>query len=316
VGPFYAHGVAILEQVIEAGRHYADICDDWEPTLEMLDLSERASARNVTAVIGLGASPGITNMIAVKAARALDDVRELITCWSIEGDPGDLEVMRKERAEGKRAGAAVVHWVQQLTGTIRVLSDGQFRHVPPLQRRNLPFPGIGPVSTWTVGHPEALTLPRTFKTLVTCANAMLGPEDSFSGLAEMARLVDSGVMDAHAAADAIVDDMVRSTGEPARETTDAPPLFAWAGGVRNGRPAIATAHLRALPPGGMAGATSIPLSLVLPLFHAGALEQRGVFTPEEIIDPDAFLSSLAPHCDSSFASVDDLVEIRVEELSN
>ena len=54
---------------IEAGAHYLDICDDWEPTLDMLELGERARARGVTAVIGMGASPGLTNLLAMKAGK-------------------------------------------------------------------------------------------------------------------------------------------------------------------------------------------------------------------------------------------------------
>ena len=77
VGPFYQFGVSVLEQVIDVGVNYADICDDWEPTLEMLALDARAKAANSLALIGLGASPGITNMLALKAAAALDEVDEV-----------------------------------------------------------------------------------------------------------------------------------------------------------------------------------------------------------------------------------------------
>ena len=42
VGPFYRFGVPILEAAIDAGCNYLDICDDWEPTLAMLELDPRA----------------------------------------------------------------------------------------------------------------------------------------------------------------------------------------------------------------------------------------------------------------------------------
>ena len=57
----------MLRAAIRAGCHYVDVCDDWEPTLEMLALDTEARAAGVTAVIGLGASPGITNLLAVQA---------------------------------------------------------------------------------------------------------------------------------------------------------------------------------------------------------------------------------------------------------
>src|SRR5436309_10998861 len=41
VGPFYRHGRPVLEAAIDAGVSYADINDDWEPTLAMLELDQQ-----------------------------------------------------------------------------------------------------------------------------------------------------------------------------------------------------------------------------------------------------------------------------------
>jgi saccharopine dehydrogenase-like NADP-dependent oxidoreductase len=317
VGPFYTHGLTVLEQVIDAGRNYADICDDWEPTLDMLALSHRAQERGVTAVIGIGASPGVTNMIALKAARALDEVDELLTCWSIAGSDQDAEVMRSQRPRATGASAALIHWVQQLTGTIRVLADGGFQDVKPLTSRTIRYPGRGDVVIWSVGHPEAVTLPRAIPGLLHCANAMAGPPESFEGLAVIASLVDNGTLTVHQAADAILESMHDSAAAHAADAKpaydDAPPLFAWARGRRNDRPAIAAAEVHSMPSGGMAGATSVPFSLVLQYFAETSAIRPGVFAPEEIIDPDDFLNRLAPLCIGDFQSAEDLVTVSCEE---
>ena len=42
VGPFYKYGPPILQTAIDKSCHYLDINDDWEPTLEMLSLHEKA----------------------------------------------------------------------------------------------------------------------------------------------------------------------------------------------------------------------------------------------------------------------------------
>ena len=39
VGPYYKYGKPILETAIEAKKPYFDICDDWRPTLELLELN-------------------------------------------------------------------------------------------------------------------------------------------------------------------------------------------------------------------------------------------------------------------------------------
>lgn len=74
IGPFFRFGLPVLTAALRAGCHYLDICDDWEPTQEMLDLHETAARSRVTAIVGAGASPGITNLLAVVAARELDSV--------------------------------------------------------------------------------------------------------------------------------------------------------------------------------------------------------------------------------------------------
>ena len=66
-GPFFKFGEPILSAAIDSGCHYLDICDDWEPTLEMMKLDTNAKSAGVSATIGLGASPGLTNLMALIA---------------------------------------------------------------------------------------------------------------------------------------------------------------------------------------------------------------------------------------------------------
>ena len=60
VGPYYRFGPAVLRAAIRTRTRYIDICDDWEPTLAMLDLDADARAAGVCALIGMGASPGVS----------------------------------------------------------------------------------------------------------------------------------------------------------------------------------------------------------------------------------------------------------------
>ena len=63
-GPFFLFAEPILKAAIQTNTHYFDICDDWEPTEKMLQMNEDAKKANITAIIGLGASPGLTNILA------------------------------------------------------------------------------------------------------------------------------------------------------------------------------------------------------------------------------------------------------------
>jgi saccharopine dehydrogenase-like NADP-dependent oxidoreductase len=83
VGPYYKYGTMILDAAIRTQIPYVDICDDWKPTLELLEMNSRAKQAEITALIGIGASPGITNLMAVIACSRLDKVDELITAWGL-----------------------------------------------------------------------------------------------------------------------------------------------------------------------------------------------------------------------------------------
>ena len=84
VGPFFKFGPPVLEAAIECGCHYLDINDDWEPTIEMLKYNDDASSKGVTAILGMGASPGLTNMLGAAAILELDEVETLYTGWTMD----------------------------------------------------------------------------------------------------------------------------------------------------------------------------------------------------------------------------------------
>ncbi|CAE7405835.1 pksA [Symbiodinium microadriaticum] len=323
-GPFYKIGLPVLEQVIDAGCHYADICDDWEPTLEFVELSEKAKAKGVCCLIGLGASPGISNMLAVSAADALDDVEEIITAWSIEGDATELDGALESYDPKGKPSAALVHWMLQLSGKIRIWKDGRYQNGKPLKKRTLPIPGGGSLDTWTVGHPEAVTLPRVYKDMKASTNVMLGNAEDFKALKALSRLINFKLLTLEGAAKKIEqsffeaaqkvspDDRVSMTSAD-RKT---PPLMGWAKGMKDGKAAIAMAQSKALPAGGMGGITGIPLALAVPLKDAGAFNTPGVFTIEEIVKPGLFFELLAPYCSERLPSQsDDGSVIRLDQTT-
>lgn len=291
-GPFFRFGVPILTAAIENGKHYCDICDDFQPTLDMLALHEQAVQRGVTAIIGLGASPGISNLLAAKAALALDRVDSLVTAWKLSGaanvDDGFLEPQA-----GSGPDAAAVHLVHCLSGTIRVVRDGTPQDVPPLEQFAIDYPGLGTVDVWSIGHPEAVTLPRRFPELVSCYNGMLGVAPIIDNLRALGAEVDAGRLSVDAAAALLLSDGGREARQEKLaedERADIPGLLAHASGTKDGRSATAGAHITRTPPGGMAEITGIPLALFLPLLQQGSIRGPGVFAPEEAIDADAFFA--------------------------
>lgn len=303
VGPFFRFGVPILAAAIEVGTDYLDICDDPEPTLEMLDLDAAARANNVLAIIGMGASPGISNLLAAKVCTSLDTIDELITGWNIDVADDEEE---EPLLQGNGASAAVVHWMEQCSGTVQSWVANELKAVKPLQPLKIDYPGIGKRTLWTVGHPEPVTLPRTFPNIANTSNAMVVGSLDALFLRELAGRIDSGTLTIEEAAREVAKASTsgrhsvfqRALGWVASKFSGPafPPIFAVARGEKGGRPHVAAATIRAMPTGGMAGATGIPLAIGLKLLARGKIEGKGVVAPEAVIDPDVFFDSFEGFC--------------------
>lgn len=309
VGPFFRLGPPVLRAAIDAGCHYLDINDDWESTEAMLAMDAAARERGVTAVIGVGASPGISNLLAATAIDQLDEVEAVF--------PGfDLEAAVPE-TRGDRPSAAMVHGLHQLTGRIRVFDEGHFVDERPLRRVDLDYPGLGPRTGWTMGHPEPITLPRRYPSLRRSRILMTLGRGNLWAVRGLAALIDAGLLSIERAAGWL--ERLEGVGRPAKapedymreiaeeRTSKLPPLFAVASGRKRGAPASAAAALLSAPAVGMGGATGVPLAVGLAVLQPTGQVERGVFAPESILDAKAFFDRLAPYCRPRKAGAADLV---------
>ena len=117
-GPYFKFGAPILKASIASGCNYIDICDDWEPTIDMMKLDVDAKSAGISATIGLGASPGLTNLMALIAIRELDEVTTVYTGWDIGGTSLDENAMQQSE------NAAMMHGIEQMTGEVKVFQNG------------------------------------------------------------------------------------------------------------------------------------------------------------------------------------------------
>jgi saccharopine dehydrogenase-like NADP-dependent oxidoreductase len=309
VGPFFRFGPPVLSAAIRARCHYLDINDDWESTVAMLEMDDAARAAGTTAVIGMGASPGISNLLAVTAMRELDEVDEIY--------PGfDLDAAMPE-TRGLKPSAATVHGVHQLTGTIRVFDGGRIGDEPPMRKVEIDYPGIGPVCGWTMGHPEAITFPRSYPSLRRTLVLMTMAPTNLRAMRVLRFLIDRGLLSVERAADWV--ERLEGVGRPVKTVDDyvsemldertrrLPPLFALARGRKQGQPATTAASILSAPAVGMGGATGVPLAVGLAIVRPDTGNRRGVFAAEAIIDPGTFFDRLAPLCSPAKRDRNELV---------
>jgi len=146
-GPYYRTGATVLDAAIEARTDYLDICDDADVTIPMLGRADSAAAAGVTALVGMGSSPGTTNVLIRAAVDYLGPVEHVEISWTV--DVSDL------------TDAAIRHFWHCFN---LVEADGTSYPVPSwddLESRDVDFPGtVGRQSVVRLAHPEPITAPR------------------------------------------------------------------------------------------------------------------------------------------------------------
>lgn len=290
VGPFYLFGPPVLQAAIDCGVHYVDIADDWEPTIDMFALHDKAKAAGVTAIVGMGASPGISNLLAAVAHDQLDSVEALHTVW--RGGVGIPPV--PEDPSNVHPSAAIDHWIHNLSDPIRVWRDGQFQEADALEEFTVDYPGISGGTLWTCGHPEPISLPRTYPEIKYSVNAMFGRP----GLMSVARRLRDRVRSGELTVPEASRELLLSPGRRWPEAGDIPPfpgVFAFAEGSKDGRCARAFVTTPLMPRGGMGESTCIPTAVAALMLARGEISVRGVKGPEAFIDPQTFIERLAPY---------------------
>jgi saccharopine dehydrogenase-like NADP-dependent oxidoreductase len=152
VGPFYKFESMIVDAAIEAGRDYVDICDDYDATLQVMKKEKEIKRGKSRILIGMGWTPGITNVLSRAGYEELDSTSDINIGWS--GSAADS------------SGIAVIsHVFHAVTGDVPMYLDGKLEYVPARQfKREIEFPEpISKLETYFVGHPEPITIPRFLK---------------------------------------------------------------------------------------------------------------------------------------------------------
>ena len=312
-GPFYRLGVPVLEAAIAAGCHYLDICDDWEPTIDMLALHEKAVESDVVAVIGIGASPGISNILARVVCDRLDRVDDLYTVWPVDAGDERGDAIQVVIEENQGASAAIVHWMQQISGEIEVVKEGERVAQRPMLPVTLNYPNAGEGTGYTVGHPEPITLVETMGIRGSSASLMLLRKHTAAFIDGLRKQIDTDQLSLEEGAKAVGKPSLLGRLRAAFRSFwfpgpgDLPLFFAWARGEHNSEARVVGATLTSAPDDGMAGVTSWPLAIALHQLLDRRITTVGVHPPETVIEPEHFFNMLADACDPPVDGMEELV---------
>ena len=290
-GPFFKFGLTILKAAIETNTHYFDICDDWEPTEKMLLLNNDNRSSEITGIIGLGASPGLTNILAYLAILELDEVSKVYTGWNISG------AKPEDKSSQKGVNAAMVHGIQQITGYVKVFKNGKYEMVRPLKEVMVNYPEIGEKKANIFGHPEAVSFPYHYPNIKDSLNLMHGGEKGLVGTLKFIRLLIEIKLISKNMAARIFNwlDSSSSSETKKADLIDLPSVYGYAEGkIGNKNFSVGVTFDDSIQNLSMGEATSLPLACGVKMFLDGVITQRGIHAPESgIIDPKKFLDYFA-----------------------
>jgi lysine 6-dehydrogenase len=267
----YRINLAAMDAALASGCHYVDLGGLYRVTAKQLERDADFAAADRLAVLGAGAGPGKTNVMAMLGARELEDVVE-VRCASAgldEDPPSDQSFPY-----------ALATLVDEVTVPPMVVRDGEAIAIDPLSDGGeIDFPDpIGHRTSIRTLHSEVLTLP-----------ASLGARD-----ADFRLSLGPGVLDA------LLELRGRSPDE-LREIRSAPPSArTWSAQHVLVRGAEATATVTSLTPpherwglGGGVVSTGSVASAVTRLLARGELDARGALPPERCLPADALVAELS-----------------------
>jgi saccharopine dehydrogenase (NAD+, L-lysine-forming) len=152
----HATNLRVMEACADAGTHYVDLGGLFHTTRRQLALHDRFAAAGVTAVVGMGGSPGTTNVLAALAGRGLEVVEEV----EVRLGRGRLRPVGRARA------GALCHRdiLDEFAVPAVTFRDGRLVEVPAMsEQEELDFPPpVGRVRVGHTLHSEVATLPLHF----------------------------------------------------------------------------------------------------------------------------------------------------------
>lgn len=288
----YRLNLLVMEAALGAGCHYADLGGLFHTTLKQLELDERFREVGVSAVLGIGSAPGLTNVLARLGADKLDSVT------SIDLVDGAIE----EGGGGFGVPYSVETVLDEFTMPAMVFEGSEMKEVPAgsgVIDWDFPEP-VGTQPAMFTLHSEPATLPTTIPGVRDVRWRLALPRAVHEGFAFLTRIglassdpvpTESGPVVPRDVLAAVLSRLPVAEGAP----NDVEYLDVRVAGEKDGRPTVHRALARFVPtPEGIGGGTfgtAIPIAVTARWMAEGRIPP-GVHPPEIAFDAEAFIAEL------------------------
>ena len=153
----YAYNLPVLKACIQERVHYADLGGLFHMTRTLMALSDEAEAAGITAIMGMGGTPGITNLLARLAVDQLERVEGIkVQLGCSDTTPSTAPLV---------APYSIRTILDEFTKSPQVFQDGEWLPQAPLSgQEELEFPApVGRASAVYSLHSECATFPISFR---------------------------------------------------------------------------------------------------------------------------------------------------------
>jgi lysine 6-dehydrogenase len=300
----WKYDLAVTKACVEAGVSGLDVST--EETQWSYDAAARE--RGIVFIPGVGATPGITNVMARRGADQLDEVAEIQINFAAFRCPAPAPGL-----------LITLLWeFHPQTESRLYYRDGEFHWVGPFTgAKMVNFPGpIGEQETYYIPHPETRTMPKSLGAKAVSVHGCFPPQAMRltkamleSGLYSEEPITIKGVQTTPFEA---MFEILLQIPESKRTPLWAYGLVVEVFGKKDGRDLKYTYWNRHPPQEEWGGPAAyykniaIPLSIGAQMMGRGDVQVQGVVPPETALDPDIFVAELARR--------DILIHERKEEL--
>ncbi len=307
-GPYSATLMPVLQAAVEMGVNYVDVAEGASETSQGLDLDAKAKENGVVCLLGIGAFPGLTNILAVQAATRLESVSTVAVAIAMSAAavvPDEVAV-----ASMKKAGRTSAGWRSMIEAASRpahIYANKTASIAPTGTVKELTTPSGHAISLALHDHSEPTTLPRYLSTIseaVTCFGFV--PREADNLFRQAAQSVADGDL---SASEAVVE-FFENVGDQREQLTppsDVPPAEVWAEveGTMDGRPVRITSWAT-----GPLASTSRILAAAVNGVASRQIDKPGVHTAEAL-NSETLLSLVA---DETSTDMNTLIDQRITPL--
>ena len=270
-------------------------CDLGSPDDRMLSMDEKAKGLKVSYVAGMGATPGVTNVMARHGVERLDEVDEINVCFA---------AVRPFALSPALLDTILWEFEPELPGRA-YYKDGEFYPVPPFTGERLidfPYP-IGPQKVYFVPHGETKSFPRNFGAKRVFVRGTFTPKD----MRLLRSLLDYGFYDTSpikikgmeiSPKELMIQALLQMPEATAREELFAYGLHVEVIGRKGNHKVMRTYWITHPPmsewgiPGAYSNNVGLPLGICAQLIAEGKVSY-GVNSAEALIQPEPFFAELA-----------------------